>query len=190
MSNLEKYNNPDNYIMVTKKIFDRQVYMPEIGTEIFNHLENSTYTVDENKPYVLIGSKGEEWCVDKKQLLKAYELTEEDLEKFHVGMEPETITTRPGVPQWATHIDLDEQIKVQTSWGEILTSNIGEGHGLGDWIVCQDRDGAPNFDDRWILNGEIFEETMNIICCERAEEYFRKEFGEERIQEFDAIEIE
>ena len=170
-----KYNDPDNYIPVSKKVFDRMVYMPEIGTEVYNHLEQSTYTVDENKPYVLIGNKGEEWCVTKATLLKSYELTEADLEQFKVGMQPTSITTKPGVPQWATHIDLDDQIKIETSWGEVLTSNVGDGHGLGDWIICSDKNGQPDLNDRWVLNGEIFEETINIAICQRTFDYLAKE---------------
>ena len=160
---MQQYNNPNNYIPVMKKVFDRQLYMPELGTVVFNHLEKSSYTVDENKPYVLIGNKGEEWCVDKKTLLKSYELTEEDIANFKVGMEIKIITTKPGVLQWATHIDINDQIQIETSWGEVLTSNVGDGHGNGDWIICSDNNGTPDMNDRWILNGEIFEATIKRV---------------------------
>ena len=160
---MSKYDNTERYQPVVKKIFDRKLYLPEIGTEVYNHLEDSRYIVDENKPYVLIGNKGEEWCVDKKTLLKSYQLTESDLEKLEVGMEPITIQTKPGVLQWATHIDDMEQIQVQTSWGEVLTSNLGDGHGKGDWIVCSDKNGQPDLNDRWVLNGEIFEQTIHQL---------------------------
>ena len=160
---LEKYNNQNNYIPVVKKVFQRQLYMPKEGTIIYNHLEKSSYVVDKNKPYVLIGSKKEEWCVDKKTLLKSYELSEEEIDKFEVGMAIKTITTKPGVLQWAMKINLDEQIQIKTSWGEVLISNVGDGHGNGDWIICSDNGGAPDLNDRWILNGEIFEETIVMV---------------------------
>ena len=40
--------------------------------EVYNFLEKSHYVTDYNKPYVLIGSKGEEWTIDKDKLCKTY----------------------------------------------------------------------------------------------------------------------
>ena len=60
-------------------------------------------------------------------------------------------------------IDVKEQklgSKVSTSWGEDLTANReGIPHGNGDFIVYANKDGKPNPDDRWVVNGMVFENT-------------------------------
>lgn len=53
-----------------------------------------------------------------------------------------------------------EQTKVSTSWGEVLTANReGVPHGDGDFIVFANKDGKPNPDDSWVVNGMVFNNT-------------------------------
>lgn len=53
-----------------------------------------------------------------------------------------------------------EQTKVSTSWGEVLTANReGVPHGNGDFIVFANKDGKPNPDDSWVVNGMVFNNT-------------------------------
>lgn len=57
-----------------------------------------------------------------------------------------------------------EEICIITSKGEILRANRdGIPHGQGDYIVYSNKDGEPDVDDRWVVNGKIFEFTYEEV---------------------------
>lgn len=148
--------------------YDIHVYVPKIGTKVHNSLEDSNYITDEKKPYVLIGTAGEEWTVQAKKLLTAYKfnnkpITKKILEDILSDGKKHKITAIAGAETFfAKHTK--EKISVKTSWGETLKANReGIEHGNGDYLICTSKDDKPNFDDMWVINGLIFKKTYRFI---------------------------
>lgn len=110
----------------------------------------------------LIGTVGEEWPVTIEKLAKTYTLidgtpiTEENIPEG--VFEIKTIVDQNAETIFAERVT--SEVKVSTSWGEVLTANReGIPHGDGDFIVYANKDGKPNPDDRWVVNGMVFERT-------------------------------
>lgn len=156
-----------NWQPCTKVEYDIQVYVPAPGTKVHNFLEDSYYTTDDKKPYVLVGTVGEEWTVDAKKVMKAYTfegkpITEDILAKLSDG-EKHTIRAIAGAEKMFA-VQTKEQIDVTTSWGEVLKTNRpGIKHGTGDYLICYDKNGSPDLNDMWVINGEIFPNTYKFI---------------------------
>lgn len=143
------------------------------GEYVYNELEGSEYITSEEKPVILRGTVGEMWTVSFDKLMRTY--TYADGVPIN---EADTLGWRfvPSADEWwdirpiqdpnaptvfAYQTDPDEQVQVETSWGEVLTANRpGIPHGNGDWIVfANDGYGKPNENDSWIVNGAVFETT-------------------------------
>lgn len=145
-----------------KKSYAMKAEVVAIGTEIYNFLEDCHYTTNEAKCVKLIGTVGEEWPVTLEKLAKTYTLAD------GTPITQENIPS--GVFDIVTIVDDSaetifaeqtiEQTKVSTSWGEVLTANReGVPHGNGDFIVFANKDGKPNPDDSWVVNGMVFNNT-------------------------------
>lgn len=147
-----------NYTMKAEKV--------TAGTEIYNFLEDCHYVTTDVKCIKLIGTVGEEWPVTIDKLAKTYTLID------GTPITPENIPE--GEFEIATIVDekaetifaeqVTEQVQVATSWGEILTANRdGVPHGEGDFIVSANKNGQPNPDDRWVVNGMVFTNTYEEV---------------------------
>lgn len=145
-----------------KKSYAMKAEVVAVGTEIYNFLEDCHYTTNESKCVKLIGTIGEEWPVTLEKLAKTYTLAD----GTHITQE----NIPAGVFDIVTIVDDSaetifaeqtiEQTKVSTSWGEVLTANReGVPHGDGDFIVFANKDGKPNPDDSWVVNGMVFNNT-------------------------------
>lgn len=155
-------------------IFARNAYP---GEYVYNELEGSEYTTDENKSIILCGTVGEMWVVSFDKLASTYTyadgapISEADTLGWRlVPSDDEWWEVRPiqdyNAPTiFAYQTSPNEQTVVETSWGEVLTANRpGIPHGDGDWIVfANDGSGNPNIDDAWIVNGEVFENTYEEV---------------------------
>lgn len=152
----------------TKIEYDIQMYMPGDGKKVHNFLEDSYYETDASKPVVLVGTVGEEWTVQTKKLMKAYKykgqpITEEVIKNELSDGEKHTITAIAGAEKMFA-VQTTEQIEVNTSWGETLKANRdGIKHGDGDYLVCANKGGSPDFSDTWVVNGLIFPKTYKFI---------------------------
>ncbi len=145
-----------------KKSYAMKAEVVAVGTEIYNFLKDCHYTTNEAKCVRLIGTVGEEWPVTLEKLAKTYTLAD----GTHITQE----NIPAGVFDIVTIVDDSaetifaeqtiEQTKVSTSWGEVLTANReGVPHGDGDFIVFANKDGKPNPDDSWVVNGMVFNNT-------------------------------
>ena len=145
-----------------KKSYAMKAEVVAVGTEIYNFLEDCHYTTNESKCVKLIGTIGEECPVTLEKLAKTYTLAD----GTHITQE----NIPAGVFDIVTIVDDSaetifaeqtiEQTKVSTSWGEVLTANReGVPHGDGDFIVFANKDGKPNPDDSWVVNGMVFNNT-------------------------------
>ena len=148
--------------------YDIQMYMPGPGVKVHNILENSDYETNDTKPVVLVGTVGEEWTVNTKKLMTAYTynskpITEDVIKNELADGNKHVIRTIAGAETMFA-FQTKEKIKVSTSWGEVLEANRdGIEHGDGDYIICASKDGLPNFDNTWVINGLIFPKTYKFI---------------------------
>lgn len=161
------YSNYD-WKPCTKIEYDIQVYIPKYGTKVHNFLEDSYYETNEKKPVVLVGTVGEEWTVNTKKLMTAYTyngkpITEDVIKNELSDGSKHTIRAIAGAEKMFA-AQTTEQVEVNTSWGETLKANRnGIKHGDGDYLVCSNDNGKPNFNDVWIVNGLIFLKTYKFI---------------------------
>ncbi len=160
--------NKENYKRTNKKKYVITVYRPPMGTCVYNVLEDVNYVTDEKKQFVLEGTAGELWVIDSGKLQKTYTLTDGSpltlgYLKSHMTDKGIKIKTTTGVTNWAMFVPMQYQVQVPTSWGDVLTANRpGIPHGAGDFIVCADNNGQPNFKDKWVVNGAIFRDTYDM----------------------------
>lgn len=158
-----------------KKEYTVYVCMPPKGTKVTNKLEGASYTTNEERPFVISGTVGEQWVIDAGKLIKTYcfangmELSPDTLKaRVKNGMiEWMHLKTRPfgsGEMYFAAHLPLSvKNYPVQTSWGDVLYANRdGVPHGNGDFLVCPSVNGQPNPNDMWVVNGEVFATTYDM----------------------------
>lgn len=128
----------------------------EPGTECYNKLEDSHYTTDEDRCFIVTGTCGEEWPINGDKLQSKY------------GLDPKSIPMNEKQPVKVKGggneiyaFRADGQHEVKTSWGDTLKANRdGVGHGKGDMIVSN----TPDFSgDVWVVNGEAFVNTYAPI---------------------------
>ncbi len=139
---------------------------------VFNKLENTSYCTDADKCVILTGTVGEQWVTGLKKLCSTYTaedgspLTPEVISALLAGKEQVTMTVRTkadGPVIWARRID--GPMDVATSWGDVLHANApGVPHGEGDYLVAADKDGAPDPNDQWVVNGAIFPATYKEVA--------------------------
>lgn len=147
-----------NYTMKAEKVV--------AGTELYNFLEDCHYTTNDAKCIKLIGTVGEVWPVTIEKLAKTYTfidgtpITADNIPEGE--FEIATIVGETAEIIFAEQVT--EKVQVATSWGEVLTANRdGVPHGEGDFIVCANKDGEPNLDDRWVVNGMVFINTYEEV---------------------------
>lgn len=162
------------FSQVRKREYFVHVYRADLSNpeEVFNHLKKVTYVPNEQKPFVIQGTVGESWVIDQNKLCKTYEMPDGS------PIDPDTIKgswvkikTRPdATANWAMQISPDRYgeaasaVEIKTFWGDILHPNApGIPHGSGDYAVCSDLNGAPNLDDMWIVNGDVFQNTYQHV---------------------------
>lgn len=158
-----------------KKNYDVYVCMPYYGAVVQNILACSTYETSTEKPFVISGTVGETWVIDFDKLIKTYEF----MDGSAITKEALSKRVKNGVIDWmhlktksidkqlyfAAFLPLDQFINlpVQTFWGDVLLANRqGISHGKGDFLVCASNNGRPNYEDIWVVNGEIFPTTYDM----------------------------
>lgn len=167
-----KWDNPGMYRRTCKKKYVIHVYLPPLGTKVYNKFEKSSYVTSPEKPFVCVGTCGEEWVIDVNKLSNTYMYPDGRpvLMQGYYGKggsirkdKPLAVVPRPGGWVWATHVPLANKFAIPTSWGDLLQVNApGVTHGTGDYLVCADMGGRPNLADRWVVNGKIFPTTYDM----------------------------
>jgi hypothetical protein len=168
-----------SYKQCKKKLFTRYICIPRIGTQVFNKLEKSQYTTNQQKPFVICGTIGELWTIDFTKLMKTYTFADGtpitiasinrrmktvDTGNMHFRvMDWIPVQSKPDAGiNWACFVPNGRTGKVLTQWGETLEINsAGNYHGYGDFVVTADDNGKPSMRDRWVVNGGVFATTYN-----------------------------
>ena len=140
----------------------------EPGTECYNKLEDSHYTTDDDRCFIVTGTCGEEWPINGTKLRNKYGLDPDSLRMD----EPQSVKVEGGGSEIYA-FRANGQHDVQTSWGDVLKANRdGVGHGRGDMIVSD----TPDFSgDVWVVNGEAFVNTYAPVGTAAAVRELRRE---------------
>lgn len=157
----------DSFVPVSKTSYEVQIRKSSLPMQVYNQLEDVYYDVIPEEGRVIItGTAGEEWLAKESKVLSTYTkldgtpLTAEDI-PFDEAVR---VKTKAGSENYALFIPVEYIVKVPTSWGEVLTcNNPAVPHGKGDYILCSVKDGNPDFSDMWVVNGEIFLDTYEIL---------------------------
>lgn len=177
---INPWDNPNNYKKTYRKMYTISVSMPILGTEVYNYLEKSKYITNKNRPFVLTGTRGEQWIIDSDRLCRTYTLengepltvkflmskiiTEYKDGKSYPCIRSFKIRAIPGAISWVINIPKNCIFTIKTSWGdELLVNDPDRPNAVGDFIVCSDINGKPNLNDRRVVDGEVFLDTYSNI---------------------------
>lgn len=159
----------DDFFLTGKTEYTIQGMMVSKETSFHNELENVDYTAtDDGESVVLKGTVGEQWVTKIDKVLETYTkadgtaLTAEDFTgskdtfiDLKTKAEPDT--------NFACFVPADVRLTVNTAWGDVLHVNDPSSeHGYGDYLVCPNKDGAPDFSDVWVVNGAVFPNTYDV----------------------------
>lgn len=146
-ADIEKFETRGYFVSIRKA---------EPGTECYNKLEDSHYTTDDDRCFIVTGTCGEEWPINGTKLRDKYGIEPDSL---RMG-EPQSVKVKGGGNEIYA-FRANGQHDVQTSWGDVLKANRdGIGHGKGDMIVSD----TPDFSgDVWVVNGMAFANTYATV---------------------------
>lgn len=154
-----------SFLPVFKRVYPVHCSCPARGTVVHNYLEGADYVTDDDNPFVITGTRQEQWTISRDHLLKTYQLTESEVES--IGPTPRLIFTREGRPvrYWANLVPSEVgPFEVRTKGGYVLVGNrLGVRHGWGDFIIASDDNGKPSETDRWVVNGLVFFDTYQLL---------------------------
>ena len=179
---IEKFKKMGSWNKVKKRSYSIWVCRPLPGTTVYNFLEDSIQITDSKNCFVLCGTLGEKWVVNEDTLFSTYMLpTGEKIDNkalfgYYSYLEGQHDTILPIIdwlrictlrgessPKIYHALCLPEYIEdypVKTSEGTILIANRKNiDHGNGDYIVCPDDNGQPDFNNVWVVNGLVFCKT-------------------------------
>lgn len=158
----------EDFFLTGKTEYVIQGMMVSKDTAFHNDLENVDYVAtDDGESVVLKGTVGEQWITKLSKVLETYTkadgtpLKAEDFTgnkdtfiDIKTKAEPDT--------NFACFVPNDVRLTVNTAWGDVLHVNdpVSE-HGYGDYLVCPNKDGKPDFSDVWVVNGAIFANTYD-----------------------------
>ena len=131
-----------------------------------NDLEGTDYTAQPNgEDVVLKGTSGEMWIAPLAKVQSTYtkpngaKLTADD---FKADTYIDLKTKADPDANFACYVPLGYKVEVQTAWGDVLYANRPEvAHGLGDYLICNAKDGKPDLTDVWVVNGAVFPSTYD-----------------------------
>lgn len=156
------------FVPCSKRSYEVEVRRAVEPTHVYNRLEDVHYDVlpEETERIIITGTAGEEWVTKISKVLSTYtnldgsELTADQIPADGTKLRVKTI---PGSDNYALFVPKNVQVIVQTAWGDVLTANRdGVPHLDGDYLMCAGKDGKPNLEDVWVVNGEIFEKTYEL----------------------------
>lgn len=159
----------DDFFLTGKTEYTIQGMMVSKETSFHNDLENVDYTaVDDGESVVLRGTVGEQWVTKLSKVLETY--TKSDgtalrAEDFTASKDTFLDLRTKAEPDtnFACFVPADVRLTVNTAWGDVLHVNDPSAeHGYGDYLVCPNKDGKPDFSDVWVVNGAIFANTYDV----------------------------
>ena len=154
-----------DFFLTGKKDYEIHACMSDKNTKVYNPFEKAEYSV---KPgdIILKGTVGEMWVSKLEKVLSTYKmpdgspLTKEYLEENKGNFVKVKSVGKPDT-NFACRVPKSISFKIKTSWSDLIINASGIDHGYGDYLVCRNLNGKPDFSDVWSVNGKIFDKTYN-----------------------------
>ncbi len=170
-----------------KKSYGVYVCRPKEGIVINNILECSSFAVKRGE-LVVSGFLGEQWTIKEKKALKTYQMPDsaslDTLLKKEYFDWTYVITKASDVVYYAYFLSKEEYSDAglydlptadieeakyfdSTGRGYRIISHINSkqsasDHGKGDFLVCSEVNGSPDFSNLWVVDGRIFSLTYSV----------------------------
>lgn len=129
------------------------------GICVYNVLDNSYCTTDEERCFVITGLKGEQWPVKGKDITKKYlnlDGTPIDITTWTLG-ERKTVQTNTSGPHILVYFaDQEESFPAPASWG--MTEPLVAKPGDAIAFTMLD-DGTPDESDKYVIDRKVFDST-------------------------------
>lgn len=166
----EDINNLKMWKYVSFKNHNCFVSKPKLNTPWVNRLSNiSGYTTTSDR-FILSDPFGDKIGVSLEYLFNYYKfsngeaINENSLNaRLEDGlMDWEEIVSKQGAYFWVFHLDLNKygnkcrNYQIKTNKGILIANRSGVQHGVGDFLVCEDRFGKPDFNKMSVVNGRLF----------------------------------
>ena len=159
----------EDFFLTGKAEYTIQGMMVSKDTTFHDDLENVDYTAtDDGESVVLKGTVGEQWVTKLSKVLETYTKADGTALKAEdfTGSKDTFIDLKTKAQpdtNFACFVPKDVRLTVNTAWGDVLHVNdpVSE-HGYGDYLVCPNKDGKPDFSDVWVVNGAIFANTYDV----------------------------
>lgn len=157
-----------------------------IAQDVYNVLENCTVAVREDE-IVLRGLFGEEWPIGKTKFLDRYVLPNNgslaELVEQRSFAEIDVLTKACETEYYCLFVPRDqecgiygmptdeiEKCEYRTADGKgyralfrINSKDSLSDHGNGDYVVCCSKNGEPDVDDMWVVDGNVFLKTYQLV---------------------------
>lgn len=154
----------------TMKKHDGYVCMPAIGTPWVNKVLEISGVTSSSERFVLSDSYGDKMGISASALANNYRFydgQEITIESLKAKMERDVIDwtrieAKTGANLWAFHLNSQRygnscrNFQVRTQKGLVIANKTGIQHGVGDFLVCEDRNGRPDFGAVQVVNGKLF----------------------------------
>ena len=131
----------------------------EAGTKIHNLLTDEDYVSTEELCIRLKGLINELWLVTITELISTYSYPNRKrikIESFPDGEFPVRLMVEKDEKTIFAE-QTTRKLKLRNKYGKTIEVNkTGIPHGRGDYIIYGNKDGIPNFEDRDVVNGEVF----------------------------------
>ena len=169
-------NNVKKWKSTAIKKHDSYVCMPKIGTPWVNRLSEISGQTSSSERFILSDTFGDKMGLSARDLsynYKFYGGEEISFETLKSKMERDLldwvrVETISNDLYWAFHMSQQRygntcrNYPVQTSHGVVLANKAGIQHGVGDFLVCRDKNGRPDFSTIKVVNGKLFILTYDM----------------------------
>lgn len=169
-------NNIKMWKATSIKRHDSYVCMPKIGTPWVNRLSDISGQTSSSERFILSDTFGDKMGLSARELSYNYrfygsgditfDTLKDKIERDLIDwIRVEAKST--GV-YWAFHLNQQKygntcrNYPVQTCYGIVIANKAGVQHGVGDFLVCKDRNGRPDFSTIKVVNGKLFVLTYDM----------------------------
>lgn len=141
-----------------KALYEVKIIRVPANLCIYNYLDDSNCTTDEERCFVVTGTKGEQWPIKKKDLKKYLELNGNpiDPETWAMG-ETRTVKTNTNGPHILAYFtDSGETFPAPASWNMADPLVAKPGDAIAYTMLA---DGKPDENDKYVIERTVFERT-------------------------------
>lgn len=172
MANLiEDVNNLSLWKSTTMKKHDVYVCMPPIGTSWSNKLTGVSGVTNSQSRFLLSDYVGDQYCISAVQLAENYrfidgfDINKKSLSAHMINnvIDWMHLEAKTAKNYWVFYIESKKygvskiaNCLLHTVYGDVVANKSGIKHGSGDFLVCSDLNGRPNFSDVRLVNGNLF----------------------------------